>query len=411
MTAVSIGLAGIMGGLSTAVTDKTTDVFFEAAFWPQDFMAGRARSYGMHTDASLRFERGVDPQGQARAVERATELLVKICGGEPGPLVRDVSEKHLPVPQQIHLRRERVIRLLGLELDDKVVVDILERLGLDVAPTNDGWQVTAPAFRFDLASEVDLIEEIVRMHGYDEVPETTETAQTPLQTVTETTVDLERVSDTLIARDYEEAITYSFIDAQADAAFLGEEPRLVLSNPISSEMSVMRSSLWPGLIVAAAANIARQQDRVRLFEIGKSFHGTLDAHEEVLRLAAIASGCAVPEQWGTRAQAIDFFDIKSDVEAILELSGNAGDFEYVPVSHPALQPGQAANILRGDDVIGVSATAPEGGKTFRIKTPHSYSNLTLRKHLPLQCRLPKPFRNFRQSVGTLRCHRRRQNQR
>ena len=206
----AIGLAGIMGGLSTAVTAQTTDVFFEAAFWPQEFMAGRARSYGMHTDASLRFERGVDYQGQARAVERATELLLEISGGDAGPLVNQTSDEHLPPPAKIHLRRTRVALLLGVELDDQTIIGILERLGLDVSAVDGGWNVNAPSYRFDIGSEVDLIEEIVRLHGYDEVPEKTEIAESPLQVVTETRVDLERVADTLIARDYDEAITYSF---------------------------------------------------------------------------------------------------------------------------------------------------------------------------------------------------------
>jgi len=364
----AIGIAGIMGGLSTAVTDETSDVFFEAAFWPQEFMAGKARSYGMHTDASLRFERGVDPHGQARAVERATELLLQIAGGDAGPLVHQVSEKHLPVSQTIHLRRGRVALLLGVELDDEIIVSILESLGLDVSAVDDGWNVNPPGFRFDIASEVDLIEEIVRMHGYDEVPEQTEIAQSPLQVVTETFVDLERVSDTLIARDYDEAITYSFIDPQSDSLFSGSDSKLVLSNPISPEMSVMRSSLLPGLVAAAASNVSRQRDRVRLFEIGKSFHGALDDLGEVERLAAVACGSALPEQWGSGAQAIDFFDIKSDVEAVLELAGNEGDFRYVVGSHPALQPGQTADILRGDTVIGyVGKLHPGVAKTLELK--------------------------------------------
>ena len=364
----AIGIAGIMGGLSTMVTEKTTNVFFEAAFWPMDFMAGRARSYGMHTDASLRFERGVDPNGQARAIERATELLLQTSGGEAGPIVHQVSDEHLPAAKNIHLRRERVHRLLGVELDDKIIVDVLEKLGLEITPVDDGWNVLPPGFRFDLETEVDLIEEIVRLHGYDEVPEATEIAQSPLQVVTETSVDLERVCDTLIARDYDEAITYSFIDESADSAFSGIPSTLVLSNPISSEMSVMRSSLLPGLVAAAASNISRQLSRVRLFEIGKSFHGTLDAPDEVVRISAVACGSAMPEQWGAQSQAIDFFDIKSDVEAVLELSGNAGDFVFEAASYPALQPGQAANILRGDDLIGyVGKLHPRIAKLLELK--------------------------------------------
>jgi len=391
----AIGLAGIMGGLSTAVSDKTTDVFFEAAFWPQEFMAGRARSYGMHTDASLRFERGVDPEGQAQAVERATDLLLQISGGDAGPLVHQIAKEHLPLAKKIHLRRARVAVLLGVELEDKLIVTIMQRLGLDVSEIDDGWNVTPPSFRFDISSEVDLVEEIVRMHGYDEVPEKTEIAESPLQVVTETSVDLERVSDTLIARDYDEAITYSFIGAEGDAAFSGNVSELVLSNPISSEMSVMRASLLPGLVAAAASNVSRQQERVRLFEIGKSFHGSLKDPEEVVRLAAVACGPALPEQWGCRAQAVDFFDIKSDIEALLELAGNEGDFSFVAASYPALQPGQTANILRGDTVIGyVGKLHPRITKMLELKRDGFVFELDAAKALASAVPVAKPISRF-----------------
>ena len=364
----AIGLAGIMGGLSTAVSDATTDVFFEAAFWPQAFMAGRARSYGMHTDASLRFERGVDFAGQARAVERASQLLLEISGGEAGPLVHQLADAHLPRREPITLRRSRVSMLLGLEVPDDVVDGVLTRLGLTVDKVEDGWKVIAPSYRFDITSEVDLIEEIVRIHGYDSVPETTEIAASPLRTVTESLVDLDRVSATLVARDYEEAITYSFIDERSNTAFAGGASELVLSNPISSEMSVMRSSLLPGLVSSAAANVARQQERVRLFEIGKSFHESLDAPSEVVRIAALATGTALPEQWGARSQAIDFFDIKADVVAVLELAGDATDITFRPLENPALQPGQAAAVVRdGRDIGIVGKLHPRVAKSFDLK--------------------------------------------
>ncbi len=364
----AIGLAGIMGGLSTAVSDETTDVFFEAAFWPQAFMAGRARSYGMHTDASLRFERGVDFAGQARAVERASQLLLEISGGEAGPLVHQCASAHLPRREPITLRRSRVSMLLGLDVPDDVVTGVLTRLGLTVDEIENGWQVIAPSYRFDITSEVDLIEEIVRIHGYDSVPETTEIAASPLRTVTESLVDLDRVSTTLVARDYEEAITYSFIDERSNTAFADHLSELVLSNPISSEMSVMRSSLLPGLVSSAAANVARQQERVRLFEIGKSFHGSLDAPDEILRIAALACGTAMPEQWGARAQAIDFFDIKADLVAVLELAGDASDITFRAVEHPALQPGQAATVVRdGRDIGLVGKLHPRVAKRFDLK--------------------------------------------
>ena len=363
-----IGIAGIMGGLSTAVTDRTTDVFFEAAFWPPDFMAGRARAYGMHTDASMRFERGVDPCGQGRAIERATQLLLDFAGGEAGPLVAESAEDHLPVRTDIVLRKDRITRLLGVEFDDAEVEQILTRLAIKVSPTEDGWIVSAPSHRFDIVIEADLIEEVARIHGYDSIPETTALSKAPLQIVTESRVDRDQVAATLIARAYQEVVTYSFIDAEANMAFTGCESELVLSNPISSEMSVMRASLWPGMVAAAAANIARQQDRVRFFETSKSFHGKHGDHTEVVRIAGLVSGTKCPEQWAVKSEGVDFFDIKSDIEALLALSCVAGEFRFVAAEHPALQPGQTAEILRDGDVIGVVGKLhPKLEKRFDLK--------------------------------------------
>ena len=377
-----IGIAGIMGGLSTAVSDTTTDVFFEAAFWPQDFMAGKARNYGMHTDASLRFERGVDPDGQGRAVERATQLLLEIAGGDAGPLVVDSSQEHLPKRATIVLRRSRLAHLLGLEIDAAEVTQILESLQLEVAPTADGWSVTAPSHRFDIEYEVDLIEEVARIHGYDSIPETTLAAQSPLETVTESRIDTERAAATLIGRDYQEIVTYSFIDPEANAKFTGRDSALVLSNPISSELSVMRASLWPGLVAAASTNMARQQDRVRLFEASRSYHGTLDAHEEVVRLAGLVAGPVVPEQWGAKPENVDFFDVKSDVEAVLALTGAMSDVHFVATEHPALQPGQAAEIRRGDEVIGlVGKLHPRLAKDYDLKKAAYVFELDVEKAL------------------------------
>ena len=363
-----IGIAGIMGGLTTAVTDSTTDVFFEAAFWPQDFMAGRARAYGMHTDASMRFERGVDPAGQGRAIERATQLLLDIAGGNAGPLVDEIAEEHLPTRADIRLRKDHLSRLLGLALDDSEVARILTGLTMQLEPSDDGWVVSPPSHRFDIQIEADLIEEVARIHGYDSIPETTAFSQSPLETVTESKVDGEQAAATLVARDYQEVITYSFIDAESNRAFTGSDSELVLSNPISSEMSVMRASLWPGMIAAAAANNARQQDRVRLFEMSKSFHGSLDKHTEVVRIAGLASGPLNPEQWGSPSESVDFFDIKADVEALLALSASTSDVSFVAADHPALQPGQAAEIVRNDEVIGVLGKLhPTLAKTYDLK--------------------------------------------
>lgn len=348
-----IGMAGIMGGLSTAVTRETTDVFFEAAFWPPDFMAGQARQYGMHTDASLRFERGVDPELQARAIERATELLIAISGGQAGPLVDHCVAKHLPKKAPLDLRRKRLRRILGTEIAGERVTQILTNLGLDTRETDAGWTVEIPSYRFDIDVEDALVEEVARIFGYDEIPEATAIGETPLATASESKIDLELVANSLVARDYQEVITYSFIDEESNTLVRGKKSALVLSNPISSEMSVMRSSIWPGLIAAAASNAARQQDRIRLFEIGKTFHGSLEAPVEVVRVAGIAIGDVVSEQWGSPSQAVDFFDIKSDLMSILQMAGDAREFEFVVGEHPALQQGQVAEVIRHNKSIGV----------------------------------------------------------
>ncbi len=390
-----IGIAGIMGGLSTAVSDKTTDVFFEAAFWSQDFIAGRARAYGMHTDASLRFERGVDPAGQGRAIERATQLLLEIAGGDAGPLVDEIIEEHLPVRGEIALRKDRLTRLLGLEIDDAKVEQILSGLMMKIAPADGRWNVTAPSHRFDIAIEADLIEEVARIHGYDSIPETTAFSEAPLETVTESKIDIGLAAATLIARDYQEVVTYSFVDETANSAFTGSASELVLSNPISSEMSVMRASLWPGLVAAAATNSARQQDRIRLFEASKSFHGKLGAHTEVVRIAGLAAGPVRPEQWGSATEGVDFFDIKSDVEALLSLATHAGECHFKAAEHAALQPGQTAEIIRNNEVIGVLGKLhPRLAKNYDLKKAVFLFELDAEKSLSSSAPVAAPISKY-----------------
>jgi phenylalanyl-tRNA synthetase beta chain len=324
----------------------------------------------MHTDASMRFERGVDPAGQGRAIERATQLLLEIAGGQAGPLMDEKFDEYLPTRDSIGLQKNRLTRLLGVEIDDAEVVQILTRLTMKVEAVDGGWSVSPPSHRSDMEIEADLIEEIARIHGYDSIPEISAFSQAPLKTVTESKVDIEQAAATLIARDYQEVVTYSFIDADANTAFSGAESELVLSNPISSEMSVMRASLWPGMVTVAAANNARQQDRVRLFEVSKSFHGKLGEHTEVVRLAGLASGPVNPEQWGSKSEGVDFFDIKADVEAVLGLATDLDAVNFVAADHPALQPGQAAEIVRDNEVIGVIGRLhPKLAKTYDLKRP------------------------------------------
>ena len=266
------------------------------------------------------------------------------------------------------MRRSHVSRLLGIEIPDQRIVDIFQRLGLSVDDADGGWDVTAPSHRFDITMEVDLIEEIARIFGYDEIPEATAIAETPLEVVTESAVDRELACATLVARDYEEVVTYSFVDPDANSRIAGEESALVLSNPISSEMSVMRASLWPGMLLAASANASRQQARIRLFVVGKSFHGQLNQHEEVVRIAGLCMGSVFPDQWSAKSQPIDFFNLKSDMMALLALTGDSDDIEFRPTEHPALQPGQAAALIRGERQIGlIGKLHPKHQKYFELK--------------------------------------------
>jgi phenylalanyl-tRNA synthetase beta chain len=344
-----VGLAGIMGGESTAVAEETTDVFLEAAFFSPAAIGGRARRFGLHTDASLRFERGVDPDGQRRAIERATELLLAISGGRAGPVTTSQRSGELPQRPPVGLRRRRLHSLLGLEVADARVVDLLTRLGMQITPQKDGWQVVPPSFRFDVAIEEDLVEEVGRMVGYDEIPSTPATATETLGAASETTVPADRLVDLLVARGYTEAITYSFIDPELDAAVHpGREP-IELANPIASDMGVLRRSLWPGLLNACRLNLSHQRQRLKLFEIGPQFSLASGNVEQTTVVAGVALGPRAPEHWDDPAADIDFFDVKADVETLLRLTGRADEFRFEAAEHPALAPGRTARITTQDD--------------------------------------------------------------
>ena len=390
-----IGLAGIMGGKSTMVQDNTTNVFFEAAFWPQKVMAGRARSYGMHTDASVRFERGVDPALQAKAVERAVELLVRIAGGQAGPLVDDVDTELLPQRSAIKLTNERLVRVLGAEFEVDTVTDILNALGLEVTAEEGSWTVTPPSYRFDIALEDDLIEEVARVYGYDRIPESTATASMPLSPVPEGFVDADSIAGTLVARDFTEVITWSFVDAESNELVSGHASKLVLANPISSELGVMRSSLWSGMLTAASNNVARQQDRVRLFEMGRSYHGSVNEPVETPQVAGLLLGPALDESWAAKRQAVDFFDLKGDVEALLDTTGHAGDFTFEAAEHAALQPGQTARVLRDGEIVGtLGKVHPRVLKHFSIKQDAFVFELDVEKTFAAEVPVAKPVSKY-----------------
>jgi phenylalanyl-tRNA synthetase beta chain len=352
----ALALAGIMGGAESAVSDSTRDILLESAFFAPTAVSGKARSYGLHTDSSHRFERGVDPCLQAAAMERATALLCEIVGGRPGPVVEAVSDAHLPARDGLTLRRRRIPQVLGIELDDDSVVDILSRLGMAVDAIEDGWHVTPPSSRFDLLLEVDLLGELGRVYGYDNIPVSHARSAATTRAPLEMSFDLERVRHVLVNRGFYEAVTYSFVSPEQQALIDPELAPLALANPLSAELSVMRTSLWPGLLQAARQNLSRQQSRVRLFESGLRFRVDADGLRQEAMLAGLSVGPVAPEQWGDPARHADFFDLKADVEAVLAASGCAADCDFVASEpappHPALHPGQCARIERGGRALG-----------------------------------------------------------
>ena len=347
-----LALAGIMGGEISSCTDATRDVFLESAFFAPASIAGRARRYGLQTDSSYRFERGVDSQLQRRAAERATRLLLDIAGGQPGPIIEAVSPEHLPAEPAIRLRPERIRKLLGLDIPTAEVEEILRRLGMAVAVEVDHWLVAPPSSRFDIALEVDLIEEIIRIHGYDRLPGNRPLTRMEMPPQPEGRVTPERFKETLAQRGFQEAITYSFVDPAFQQCLDPDRQPLALTNPISADLAVMRTSLWPGLLKALVYNQKRQQTRIRLFEHGLNFIPSADGLRQESYLAGVATGSALSEQWGASARPLDFFDLKADVEALLALSGEPEAFVFVAAAHPALHPGQSARIERAGQPVG-----------------------------------------------------------
>ena len=341
----TLALAGVMGGADSAVDDDTTDIFLECAFFAPDAIMGKSRRYGLSTDSSHRFERGVDPQLQFRALERASQLLLDIAGGSAGPIIEATAQAYLPTRNPILLRESRVEKLLGLSIPREQVTGLLARLGLAIEVVPEGWRLTPPGFRFDLAIENDLIEEIGRVYGYNNIPQRNPASHMELLPVSEALLDLERVKDLLVDRGYQEAITYSFVEPGMLARIEPELEAIALKNPISAEMAVMRTGLWCGLIDAALKNLNRQQSRVRLFEAGLRFTRTEGKITQEKSLAGLALGSNTEEQWGEKTRSIDFFDIKADVEAMLRLASHEHKARFVSNQHPALHPGQSAQIL------------------------------------------------------------------
>ena len=355
----ALAMAGIFGGLDSGVTEKTNDILLESAFFAPLAITGRARQYGLHTDASHRYERGVDPELQRDAMERATALLLDIVGGQAGPVVEAVSQQHLPAAREVTLRKSRLTRLLGIDIESDKVTEMLQRLGLDVEVSDDEWKAKVPGYRFDISIEEDLIEEVARIHGYNNIPDVAPQASLSMLNKQESAIPASVFKQALIQRGYQEAISYSFVDPKIQSALFPEQQNLVLPHPISADMSVMRVSLWSGLLPLIAYNQKRQQGRVRLFETGLRFIPDQAAENGIRQepmIAGVISGNRHAEHWDSKDTSVDFFDAKADVEAILAQTASLASFRFERGEHSALHPGQTAVIYQGDKLVGYVGT-------------------------------------------------------
>ncbi len=351
----AIGLAGIMGGRRTAISESTRGVLLEAAHFAPDAVAGRARRLGLFTDAAQRFERGVDPTLPALALERATALLLQIADGAAGPaqVTRAEAETGQGAPREwVKLRRGRLSSLLGVVVPDAEVEALLGAVTGAVESTAEGWRVRRPPHRFDIRIEADLIEEVARLRGFDSIAERHAVAPQVAGYATESSISDDRLLTGMADAGYREVITYSFVDPALQRRLFPEAETLALANPISAELSEMRVSLWTGLVQAAQENLRRQQSRVRLFEIGKTFDLKNSSLREVKTLAGIAAGARTPEQWGSAREPLDFYDVKADLINLFALTGSAPEFRFEADSLGCLRPGRTARIFRGATPIG-----------------------------------------------------------
>jgi phenylalanyl-tRNA synthetase beta chain len=368
----ALAMAGIMGGDESAVGDDTTDILFESAWFNPLAIAGKARNYGKHTDSSHRFERGVDSELQVAAIERATALMLEICGGETGPVVIQESAEDLPAPATIKLRDAHLAQQLGVVIGSAEIDDILARLGLTfVSRDDEGSTWVAPSWRFDIAIEQDLVEEVARIYGYNNLPTSTPTMALELQAKPERQQDLSIFRQQLVASGYQEAVTYSFVDPELQKLVDPETDGIALQNPISADMSVMRTSLWSGLLSTAIYNLNRQQNRVRIFEAGQCFvPGENGELTQNMALAGLICGSRTPAGWTASKDKVDFFDIKGDLESVLALTGLAEQFSFSAAEHPALHPGQSAMLSRNGEQVGwIGQLHPKLQAQLDVSTP------------------------------------------
>ena len=350
-----LAIAGIMGGEKSGVTNTTKDIFLESAFFSPLAITGKAREYGLHTEASHRYERGVDPYLQSTAIERATQLIVDICGGDVGPITEVTNEQQLPTQATIQLRRNKIDRIIGYSIETQKITDILVRLGCEVSYNENVWTVKSPSWRFDLQIEEDLVEEVARIYGYNNIPNVNLKIESVMKPKPESIIPLSRVKNLFVDKGYQEAVTYSFVDPKVQQALHPQQAQITLPNPISSEMSVMRLSLWSGLLDAVLYNQNRQQSRMRLFETGLRFIPDSSCEfgvRQELMLSGVVTGSLYEEHWTLPKQHIDFYDLKGDLELLFSILGSNDTVEYRKSELEALHPGQSAAIYINDDLIG-----------------------------------------------------------
>jgi phenylalanyl-tRNA synthetase beta chain len=341
-----VALAGIMGGEATAVSTDTTDLFLESAFFSPKVIAGKWRRLGFATDASHRYERGVDYEGSRRAVERLSRLIVDVCGGKAGAVNDVIAE--LPTREEVQLRFPRVQRILGMTISAERVREILARLDMPVRQSGDIMSVTPPSYRFDISIEEDLVEEIVRIEGYEKLPATLPQAQAGMLAMPEHVQEMSRLRQTMVTRDFQEVVTYSFVDEAWERDFAANSTPVRLANPIAEQLSVMRSSLLASLVDCLRFNLNRKQPRVRLFEVSQVFAARSEDFDQRLRLGALAYGYAKPEQWGSDKRLVDFFDLRGDLETLFA----PRQIELVAASHAALHPGKSAQVVVDGATVG-----------------------------------------------------------
>ena len=362
-----LAMAGIMGGLDSAVTNETKSIVLESAFFQPEIISGKARAYGLHTDSSHRFERGVDFELQCKAVARASELIQSIVGGKAGVIVEKVSDNKLPQLPVITFRPAQILRILGLEMEQADAKKILTNLGCLVDATDEDWKVIPPSHRFDLRLEVDLIEELARVYGYDQIKAGQRAWAPVIEEKPEAENSLLTIKERFISLDYQEVISYSFIDSLTEERVNPEYSALPLSNPISTELAVMRTTLWGGLLQTLKHNLHRQQERVRIFETGLVFLQQENGLMQTQKIAGLISGSNQPEQWMNNTREVDFFDIKGEVEALLNLSETGQQTEWITGKHSALHPGQSATLLFEGETVGyVGSLHPKIQKQFDL---------------------------------------------